>query len=179
MFTKSSIFIFIILVASANLVLAQKKPLKIRTNLDEKNKLTDVKKEDLKLFEDGVVQKIDKLIKKESVNLGILVDKSGSMRSQINLIKHIALNLALNLDKDDEAFVTSFSSTSNVQIYQDWTNDKTLLKMGISGIYIEGGESALFDAVYLAAEKFKKKKNNKKRNTILLISDCENRNSFI
>ncbi len=64
---------------------AKQIPIEIKANVlisdEEKQLVGDVKKEDIKIFEDGVEQKITYFSEKKPVfNLGIVVDNSGSMR---------------------------------------------------------------------------------------------------
>jgi Ca-activated chloride channel homolog len=159
------------------------KPLEIKTNLlitDSKNLFAnDVKQEDLKVFEDGVEQKITYFAKKTSANVGFVVDNTGSMRTQLEIILDTGNLVAANLSDTDSAFVVRFVDSSKITVEQDWTSNKMLLKRAFAGMYVEGGASAVADAVYLAAEKLnEKKKDETTKNIIVLISDCDDRDSF-
>jgi Ca-activated chloride channel homolog len=159
------------------------KSIEIKTNLlitDSKNLfVNDVKQEDLKVFEDGVEQKITYFAKKTSANVGFVVDNTGSMRSQLETILDTGNLVAANLFDTDSAFIVRFVSSSKINMEQNWTSDKTLLKRTFANLYVEGGSSAVIDAVYLAADKFsEKKKEETAKNIIILISDCDERDSF-
>jgi Ca-activated chloride channel homolog len=159
------------------------KPVELKVNLliaDSKNNvLKDVKQEDLRLFEDGIEQKITSFEKLNGANVGIVVDNTGSVRSQFNAIIATINTLVDHLPDATESFVVRFVTSEKISIEQDWTTSKPKLKRAISGLYVEGGSSAVLDAVQLTSEKFSEKpKDDLKRNIVILISDCEDRDSF-
>ncbi|HVE58937.1 MAG TPA: VWA domain-containing protein [Pyrinomonadaceae bacterium] len=163
----------------------EQKPIEVKTNLlvlDANNKYVDgIKQEDLKIFEDGVEQKITSLTKKEpNLNMGLVIDNTGSMRLQLNGINDISQILVNNLQGKDEALLIRFVSSDNIMVMQSWTSDKASLNKAIGQMYIQGGASAVIDALYLAAEEIikRKKENNLTESSIVLISDCEDRDSF-
>ena len=49
--------------------------------------------------------------------------------------------------------VIRFVSSDKIEIVQDFTPNKTDLNDALENLYIEGGQTAIIDAVYLAAEK--------------------------
>lgn len=160
-------------------------PVEIKANvlvLDPKGNFVDeIKAGDLKVFEDGVEQKITYFAKKESIlNLGLLIDNTGSLRSQFNDLLNIGAVLASNLSKEDEAFLVRFASNNRVELLQDWTSNRSLLQKGLSNMYIEGGASAIIDALYTSAEKIleRERKDKSKRYAIIQISDFEERSSY-
>jgi Ca-activated chloride channel homolog len=163
----------------------EQKPIEVKTNLlvlDANNKyVEDIKQADLKIFEDGIEQKITSFTKKTpSHNIGLVYDNTGSMRVQLKGINSISQLLVNNLQEKDEAFLIRFVSSDNIMIMQNWTSDKALLNKAVAQMYIEGGASAVVDALYLATEEIikRKKENNLDDSAIVLISDCEDRDSF-
>lgn len=185
-FSRKFFFSLLICFITATFTFSQdkdktQKPIKVRANLmvtDSNNQFVDVKPEDLKILEDGVEQKIIKLSKKEAFNVGFVVDNSGSLRSQFETITGTANLIVENLREKDKAFAVRFVSSDNIRLMQDWTSDKNLLKRGINNMYIEGGQSAVVDALMMSTELFLKKKNDNERSALILISDCEDRNSY-
>lgn len=162
----------------------EKKPVEIKTNLlalDADNKLVgDLKPDDVKLFEDGVEQRITALTKKETVlNLGIVLDNTGSLRMELDTIIAAARNLTANLREGDEAFVVRFVSSDKITLLRDWTADKRLLARALDESFIEGGASAVVDGLYFATEHLLKRAAEKEtpRRALVLISDCEDRDS--
>ena len=159
-------------------------PLEVKANLtvlDANNKFVDdIKAEDLKIFEDGVEQKIDSIEKKNSARVGLVVDNTGSLRDQLGVILELSKAVVDNLDEQQKTFIVRFVSSDKIEITQEWTTDKTLLKAAIENFYIERGQSAILDAVYLAAQKFPDRAatDSSERNVIILVSDGDERDSY-
>jgi Ca-activated chloride channel homolog len=179
----ASIILLLISITAFGQKKDEQKPIEIRTNLlitDSKMLLVDnIKQDELKVFEDGVEQKITHFAKKSSANVGFVVDNTGSMRTQLETILGIGNLVADNLFETDSSFVVRFVNSNKISIEQDWTSNKRLLTNAFQGMFVEGGNSAVYDAVYLAASKFsEKKKDELSKNMIILISDCDDRDSF-
>lgn len=159
-------------------------PVEVRVNLmvlDADGKFADVKPEELKLFEDGVEQKIAYFAKKEdALSIGLVVDNSGSMRRNLDEAMRIASAIASNLRAQDEAFIVRFVDSDTIEMIQNWTSDKKELNSAIEGLYVEGGQSAIIDAIYLSAETMleREKQNKSRRYALLLISDGEELDSY-
>ena len=145
------------------------------------NPVGDLKREDVRVFEDGVEQTLTQFVKKEpGLNIGIVVDNSGSLRSQFSKIIKAAQLITVNLGENDEAFIVRFVSSDKVELVQDWTTDKKELLETIGLMFIEGGKSSVLDAVYLSAEKIveREKSAKAKRNALVLITDGDDRESY-
>ncbi|HEX8248044.1 MAG TPA: VWA domain-containing protein [Pyrinomonadaceae bacterium] len=142
----------------------------------------DIKQTDLRIFEDGVEQKITYFSKKENVlNLGFVMDNTGSMRLRLEEIVRTGGIVIDSLTSSDRAFITRFVSSDKVELVQEWTADKAKLKIGMNNLFIEGGQSAVIDGLYISVkEKILDSavKNPSQRYALLLISDCENRDSY-
>jgi Ca-activated chloride channel homolog len=163
----------------------EQKPVEIKANvavLDTAgNFANDVKLEDLKIFEDGVEQKITYFVKKEPIlNLGLVVDNTGSLRTQFEKVLGINLTLISNLRQNDEAIVVRFVDSTKISVEQEWTSDKLLLKKAIENMDLEGGQSAIIDALYLSGQRLleREKKDKQKRYAMVLVTDAEERRSF-
>jgi Ca-activated chloride channel family protein len=145
------------------------------------NYVNDLKLENLKIFEDGVEQKITYFARKEPVlNLGLVIDNTGSMRPQLDRLIRLGGGFVDSLGAKDEAFAVRFVSSQKIEVVQEWTADKFRLKRGLENMYIEGGLSAVIDALYLSSEKLleREQKDKSKRYALVLISDAEDRHSF-
>ncbi|HZH34615.1 MAG TPA: VWA domain-containing protein [Pyrinomonadaceae bacterium] len=144
----------------------------------------DVKPEEFKVFENGALQKLDFVSKEEvPVNYGLLIDNSGSLRSQLEKVIE-AGKILVNANKpEDETFIIRFVSSDKVELKQDFTADKNLLNETLDELYVEGGQTAVIDAVMLGAEKaseYEKSRNpeERKRRALILVTDGEDRASF-
>jgi Ca-activated chloride channel homolog len=114
------------------------------------------------------------------LDLGLLVDTSGSVRSrfdfeQASAVSFLQQTLRPNFDK---AFILGFSTHS--QLTQDFTDNVQLLETGVHRLRAGGG-TALYDAVYHACrEKLAKDQSGHPvRRAIIIISDGEDNQSEI
>lgn len=146
--------------------------------------ISNLLENDFKIYEDGVVQKIEFFSKSEvPTNYSLVIDNSGSLRSQLDKVIE-AGKIMVNANRpDDETSVIRFVSRDKISIEQPFTPDKEELFYRLDNLFVEGGQTAVRDAVYLAVqslEEYEKsnKINDRKRRAIVLISDGEDRDSF-
>ena len=141
----------------------------------------DVKLEDLKIYEDGIEQKVTYFTKKQNAfNVGLVVDNTGSMRSQLDTVISAGATFVGNMRPQDEVFVLRFVGRDKIEIVQNWTTEKNRLNAALANLFIEGGQSAVIDALYLSANEVTKREKAviTSRNALILISDGEDRDSF-
>lgn len=146
--------------------------------------VNDVRQNELRVFENGVPQTITSFTKEEvPISYGLVVDNSGSLRNQIVQVIEAGKTIVESNKPGDETFVLRFVSSDEIKIMQDFTADKQLLADALDDMYVEGGRTAVIDAVYLASEHASEhKKGNpledKRRRAIILVTDGEDRASF-
>jgi VWFA-related protein len=122
--------------------------------IDRNNRpINDVPKAAFHVFEDGVPQTIENFTREEvPISYGLAVDTSGSLRSQLQSVIDAGKTI-INANKPgDETFLVRFISSDNIETVQDFTDKKDLLLEGLDNFYVEGGQTAVIDAVYLTAE---------------------------
>jgi Ca-activated chloride channel family protein len=112
-----------------------------------------------------------------------VIDNSGSLRNQINQVIEASKTIVNSNRAGDETFLVRFVSSDEIKVMQDWTANKTELMDSLDDLYVEGGQTAIIDAVYLSAEHAAahKKGNDledKRRRALILVTDGEDRNSF-
>lgn len=152
-------------------------------------------KADFDLFEDGKPQTI-KYFTAESnlpLTLGILIDTSGSQERVLPMEKEVGSAFLNDILRDkDEAFVISFDV--NVDLLQDFTNDKRRLKDALNKTKINAGHGGgipgmgggpiptsnprgtlLYDAVYLSAHD--QLAHEVGRKAMILLTDGEDQGS--
>lgn len=153
--------------------------------VDRNNRpVNNISQSEFKIFEDNVPQKIEFFSKSEvPTNYSLVIDNSGSLRSQIEeVIEASKILVAANKD-EDETSIIRFISSDKIEILQDFTANKTDLNDALDNLYIEGGQTAIIDAVYLAAGKvtdYEKSRNNadRMRRALVLVSDGEDVSSY-
>ena len=154
----------------------------LTTVTDKKDRLvTDLTKDDFRIFEDGKPQDI-RFFSRETdlpLRIGILVDASNSIRARLHFEQDAAidfLNIAVRPGKD-LAFVTAFDLEP--QLVQDYTDDIEKLSNAIQGLQA-GGVTSLFDAVYSSCKEkmlFFPPPEPYLRRVMIIISDGEDNQS--
>jgi Ca-activated chloride channel family protein len=112
-----------------------------------------------------------------SLTYGLVIDCSGSVRQDLKYIVASASSVVDSNTASDQAFVTRFVSHEQVQTVQELTSDKTKLVKSIGDLYAEGGQTALVDGVYFAAQYLDNHTHNARR-ALVLISDGQERQSY-
>lgn len=146
--------------------------------------INNVQQKEIKVYEDGILQQIEFFDKAEvPTNYGIVVDNSGSMRQQLDKVVEAGKILVNTNRPADESMIIRFVGRDKIEIEQPFTSNKADLIDALDNLYIEGGQTAIIDAVYLAVEnvdEYEKEKNaiEKKRRALILVSDGEDRNSY-
>jgi VWFA-related protein len=174
-------FLQLILICSAALAQDAAKLSFIATD-DASNAIGDLKKEEIALLIDGKPQVVTSFEKQETPLIYVLaVDCSGSMRLILDEIVSSAKTIVNQNRKDDEALIFSFTSSDKIKGMQAFSTDKNILTRTIDNFYIEGGATALIDALYVAVKKVsehKKDGGGKYRRVVFAITDGEDRDSF-
>ncbi len=152
--------------------------------IDRNNRpINNVRQDEFRVFEDGEPQPIEFFTREEvPITYGLAVDTSGSLRSQLQSVIDAAKAIITSNKRGDETFLERFISSDKIETVQDFTADKELLLDGLDNLYVEGGQTAVIDGVYLAAEHVAEYKkgdaNDRRRRALIVITDGEDRNSF-
>jgi Ca-activated chloride channel homolog len=168
-------------------------PIEIETELvnisvrvvDRNNRpINNLPQSEFKIYEDGVVQAIDFFSKSEvPTNYSLVIDNSGSLRQQIEQVIEAGKTLIAANRKDDETAIIRFVSSDKIEVLQDFSKNKTDLNDALDNMYIEGGQTAIIDAVYLSVERLNQNNTAQKdldrtRRAIVLVTDGEDRSSY-
>jgi VWFA-related protein len=136
----------------------------------------DLKKENFKVFEDGVKQTLLSFQHTDvPVSIAVVVDNSGSMAKKRPSVNKSALDLIQASNAQDEAFVVNFSDEAFID--QEFTSDVNKLRDGLSHIESRGG-TALYDAVVASADKLAADAKRPKQ-VLILITDGEDNASTL
>jgi Ca-activated chloride channel family protein len=152
--------------------------------IDRNNRPIDnVRENEFHVFEDGVLQPIESFSREEvPISYGLAVDTSGSLRSQLQAVIDAGKTIINSNKSGDETFLVRFISSDKIETVQDFTPNRDLLMDGLDSLYVEGGQTAIIDAVYLSAERVAEYKkgddNDRRRRALIVITDGEDRNSF-
>jgi len=153
--------------------------------IDRNNRaINNLQQKDFKIFEDGNPQQIDFFSQSEvPTNYALVIDNSGSLRQQLDKVVEAGKVLVNTNRPDDETMVIRFVGRDKIEIEQPFTENKGDLNDALDNLYIEGGQTAIIDAVYLAVENVEeyeasKRPEDRKRRALILVSDGEDRNSY-
>jgi VWFA-related protein len=130
--------------------------------------------------EEGAPQKLSLFNKRDGrVTYGFAIDASGSLRKYIDQVIATAKTIIAQGGPSEEAFVESFIDSDRINTAQEFTSDKNSLEDALDSIYVEGGQSAVIDGVYLAVQHLMEYKSNEpqRRRSLILITDGEDRAS--
>ena len=152
--------------------------------VDSNNRsVTGLTQSQFQVFEDDVLQPITSLTVAEVPTVNALViDNSRSLRAQLSkIIEAGKIIISANRPKDESA-VIRFTSADKIEVVQDFTPDKSALDNALDNMFIEGGRTAVIDAVYQAARKAEAYQNSQKKEDVkiralILVSDGDDRSS--
>jgi VWFA-related protein len=140
----------------------------------------NLKPEDLQVFDEGSPINVEWLAKEKGPLLyGLLIDRSGSLKLHFSNIKDIAAQVIAANEVNDQTFLVSFVDSDKMEMVQELTSDTATLLTALGPLRVEGGQTALHDAVYLSAQyAMKHPPPSNYRMALVLLSDCEERTSF-
>jgi len=129
--------------------------------------VTDLKKEDFALFEDGVRQTITHFAKDDApVSAGLLLDISGSMKEKMAKANEAAAEIFQFANPEDEFFLVEFNGRAKLTVpfTRDWSEiSREIAKAKTSGM------TALLDAIHLGIAQMKHARNTRK--ALIVLSD--------
>lgn len=152
--------------------------------IDRNNKpINNVTQGEFHVYEDGVKQTIETFTREEvPISYGLAVDTSASLRSQIQSVIDAGKTIVNSNKPGDETFLVRFISSDKIETVQDFSDSKEALVDALDNLYVEGGQTAVIDAVYLSAEhvvEYKKgNEGDRRRRALIVITDGEDRSSF-
>lgn len=140
------------------------------------NHIRDLKKDDFRIFEDGVPQEVSGFAAvEEPISVALTIDTSGSTEFQLNRIRQEAMRFVRLLRDDDSIAVVSFADQVTLlepfNIYHK-KNPEALRRLK------PGGLSAVYEAVWLSLEQVLQLEYGRK--ALVLFSDgVDNRSETV
>lgn len=135
--------------------------------------ILDLRKEDFHLFEGGTEQTIKSFtIDEAPVSVGVVFDASGSMQNKIDKSLVAVRQFVKTSAPGDEFCLVQFSDVPKLLV--PFTADADELVAHLNSIRPQGW-TAMFDAIYLAANQMRRAKNPRK--ALLILSDGGDNNS--
>lgn len=130
----------------------------------------DLRKEEIQIFEDGVLQEITYLGTSTGddripLSIALTLDTSGSMQPSIAFLKEAATFFTGKIEASDQALVVQFNES--VKSSSEFTDDTDRLDSFINGLQVWGG-TALYDAVLYSLDRLRDRPGRK---ALILLSD--------
>ena len=142
---------------------------------DEQGDLVpDLKKDEFSVFENRIEQQVTYfgLVDTPST-IGIVLDKSGSMRANIGMVNQ-ATELFLSLSNPhNELFLIAFDGEASLE--ESFTRDVADIRDGLDNIIVSGG-TALYDAIWLAVGQAQE--GSEQKRVLLVFTDGEDKDSY-
>lgn len=145
------------------------------------NPIGDLGKDEITLLIDGKPQPVTSLEKQKAPLIyALALDSSGSMKSVFRDIQHVAVSIIAQNRANDETTLVSFIGSSQIYAPLGFSSDKNLLTRAINEFAVEGGQSAVIDAVYLSVKKVGeyKREDKTRPRAVIIITDGEDRDSY-
>ena len=142
--------------------------------------VTDLKQEDLQVYEDGVLQDVTYFSRRQlPVALALLIDTSASMDERMATAQEAAIGFSRRMRPEDFAEIIDFDS--RVDILQTFTNSVDELEAAIRQTSA-GGSTSLYNALYISLKELKKaplRVEDVRREAIIVLSDGEDTSSLV
>ncbi len=153
------------------------------TVTDRKNRfITDLGREDFRVFDDGWEQEIREFDRESDLPLriGVVLDTSNSIRGRFKFEQEAAIEFLQGVlaEEQDRAFLVSFDTRAELIV--DYTNDIEELAAGVRRLRAGGG-TALYDAIYYACRDKLPEDQPKEqfRRALVVIGDGEDNRSTV
>jgi Mg-chelatase subunit ChlD len=114
-----------------------------------------------------------------SVSYGLVIDNSGSIRTLLDRVITVVSEVVESNQSGDEAFLLTFVDTPKIVLRQEFTSNKTELHDAAQNMFVEGGQTAILDAVKVAADYLGKnaRSDGGRSRALILVTDGEDRES--
>lgn len=137
-----------------------------------------LKAADFKLFEDGVAQEVAEFqTSTEPFDVALLLDTSGSTRSELNLIRRAASRFIASLREGDRVGMIAFRTDSDerrskasVDVLTTFTGDRRLLIQALDAVATSNG-TPYYDALLEAAGRLLKGGSENRRRVLVVLGD--------
>lgn len=129
--------------------------------------ITDLLKENFRLYEDGVEQKVTYFSKEDApISVGLVFDSSGSMANKIRESAEAAAAFFKTANAGDEFFLVEFGDRPKLLVPFTSDSDQIYKKIRRTKAF---GRTSLIDAIHLALVQMKNARNS--RRAIVILSD--------
>ena len=139
--------------------------------------ITDLTRDDFRVFEDGVHQELDVFSQEDlPLRMILLLDSSASMEEKMGFAQQAAVRFVGQMKDDDLTEVVEFGSKAH--IIQPFTANAEELSKAILRTQA-GGTTSLYTALYIALKDLSRRRSDIRRQAIVVLSDGEDTSSLV
>lgn len=139
--------------------------------------ITDLTRDDFRVFEDGVHQELDVFSQEDlPLRMILLLDSSASMEEKMGFAQQAAVRFIGQMKDDDLTEVVEFGSKAH--IIQPFTANAEELSKAILRTQA-GGTTSLYNALYIALKDLSRRRSDIRRQAIVVLSDGEDTSSLV
>lgn len=137
--------------------------------------ISDLRREDFEVYEDGVLQEIANFYSQEvPIHVALLIDASGSTRHNQTQIRRAALQFAESLKPEDQVSIITFNDAP--RLIMNWSNDIERIKNSLESVYAKG-PTVMNDALYVTFDDLLDDVEGKK--AVILLTDGVDTGSMV
>ena len=143
--------------------------------------LTSIRKDEIRVFEDKTEQTILGIEADDRpVDYVIVVDSTGSFVKLLQSAIDAAKLFIINRRPQDQVAIVRFVNSRTVETMQEFSSDNKVLQDALDALFVEPGQSAVIDALYLSAQYVAEhnKGNEARRKAVVVFTDGEERISY-
>lgn len=113
------------------------------------------------------------------VSYGLVIDNSGSIRTLLDKVITVVTDVVDANEAEDEAFLLTFVDTPKIVLRQEFTSSKSELHDAAQNMFVEGGQTAILDAIKISADYLAKnaRTDGSRARALVLVTDGEDRES--
>lgn len=113
------------------------------------------------------------------VSYGLVIDNSGSYRTLLEKVINLASGIVEENKPGDETFLVTFISTQKIVLRQELTENKGEIRDAVENMFIEGGLTAIVDAVKSSADYLSEnaRSDTDRYRALVIITDGDERQS--
>ncbi len=139
-------------------------------NRETNRGVVGLRREDFRLFEDGVEQQLEHFEASDApFDLMLLIDLSGSTGKVTDLIRAAALRFVSAARPQDRIAVLAFAG--DVKVVSPLTTDRQRLRAAVGTMEPPQGHTRLYDAVNTAMEFYEREAGTSRRRAVVMMSD--------
>jgi Ca-activated chloride channel family protein len=137
--------------------------------------VTDLTRDSFQVTEDKIPQKIEFFGREQvPVSMVLAIDTSGSMRTKLDTVIKASANLVKESRNGDEMAVIEFKLQPD--LLEEFTDNTADVIDTLQGL-IASGQTAMLDALYLAAD-YANKDGKNRRKAVILVTDGLDKDSY-